>query len=263
MRNQDSCPACGMVNLVTYAVEPGLLHCSFCNTWCEQDRMTRVTYDEAYVAERYDRYATTNAMSDLRRRVLEGVLHLHETLPIGRVCPQRGRLLDVGFGNGSFIRRARECGWDAWGHDVNPTEYDRVRRAVLPVHHILSEAERYRVITFFDSLEHYPSLGWAPLLSRNTDWIMISVPRVPNKFPFTEWKHRRPGEHHLHFRSPETFETLFSSAEIQARVVYYSNPEDQIRGNLPDGQPNIMTCILKTTSAEQTVINFSDKVFVG
>jgi len=263
MRQSDErCPACGMANLMTYSAQ-ALLCCAFCGSWCEQDRTTRVNYDRSYVAERYDRYATTEAMSDLRRRVLEGVLHLHETLPIGRVAPSRGRLLDVGFGNGAFIRRARECGWDAWGYDVNPTEYDGVRRAKLPVDRVLPPEERYRVICFFDTLEHFQNLEWCPKLAQNTDWIMLSVPRVPDRFPVTEWKHRRVGEHHFHFRTPDTFETLFSSNGVEATAVYYDNPEDQIRGSLPDGQPNVMTVVLRCTPASASVVRHSEKVFTG
>jgi len=239
-----------------------LLCCAFCGSWCEVDRTTRVVYDANYIAERYERYATTEAMSDLRRRILEAVIHLHETLPTGKVCPQRGRLLDVGFGNGSFIRRVLECGWDAYGFDVNPTDYDRVRRVNLPIEPLPNE-ERYKVICFFDALEHFQNLKWAPNLAKNTDWIIISVPRIPDKFPFTDWKHRRPGEHHFHFRSAETFELLFSGTEVRATAVYFSNPEDQIRGSLPDGQPNILTCVLKCTSVEQPVINYGDKVFTA
>lgn len=264
MRNppQGRCPACGMANLLSYA-EAAVLCCGFCGTWCEQDRTTRVVYDSGYIAERYERYTTTEAMSDLRRRVLEGVIHLHETLPLGQVCVRRGRLLDVGVGNGSFIRRARGCGWDAWGHDVNPTEYEGVRRTSLPIDRILAPEERYRVITFFDCLEHFQELEWAPRLARNTDWIMLSAPRVPDGFPTVEWKHRRIGEHHFHFRNPETFEVLFGSSDVRVTCVYFDNPEDVIRGNLPDGQPNVMTVALRCLPADAPVIPHAEKVLIG
>jgi hypothetical protein len=248
----NRCNACGTANLLTFSDEE-ILCCGFCGCWQEADRTTTAVYDERYVAERYDRYLTTEAMSDLRRRVMEGVLHLHETMPQNRVCVRRGRLLDVGFGNGSFIRHARLCGWDAFGYDVNPTPYEGVRRVNFPLEP-LPEEERYRVITFFDCLEHFEELSWAPGLAANTDWLVVSLPRVPDRFPKIDWKHRRRGEHHFHIRSAETLEILFSGPKFQAVAMYADNPEDTIRGSLPDGQPNVMTVVLKVIPANGHVV---------
>lgn len=221
-----------------------VLQCFVCGCWCESDRTTRVKYDEAYVAERYDRYITTESMSELRLRVLEAVIDLYETAPMGEMFRRGGRLLDVGYGNGSFIREARRYGWDAYGYDVNPTEYEGVRRVDLPLKPLPSH-ERYRAITFFDALEHFEDLRWAPQLAANTDWLMISVPQAPTQFPWGQWKHRRPGEHHFYFNAAHTLNTIFSGPLVQAQVVYCANPEDLIRGSLPDGQPNILTCVLR------------------
>src|SRR3546814_16460864 len=60
-----------------------------------------------------------------------------------------------------LIRHAFDNCWDAFGYDVNPTEYDGVRRVDLPFTP-LPARERYRVITFFDALEHFEDLRWAP-----------------------------------------------------------------------------------------------------
>lgn len=214
-------------------------------TYSAIDRTTTVDYDSAYVADRYGRYDTTSAMSDLRRRVIEATVHLYETIPAGKhiVC-QRGRLLDVGYGDGSFIRRMRQCGWKPFGNDINPTKYDGVERVELPIE-LLPENERYRVITFFDSLEHFEDLTEPKKVARNTDWIFITVPRAPHWFLSEPWKHRRPGEHHFYWWNPRSFEVLFSSKEVTAKLVYFDNPEDVIRGMLPDSLPNTMTCAIR------------------
>lgn len=256
------CPACGMANLMTFA-DHQVLCCGFCGTWCEADRETTAIYDRAYIAERYDRYLTTDLMSELRLRVLETVIHLHEGLPKGHAVVRRGRLLDVGFGNGSFIRHARERGWDAFGYDVNPTEYAGVRRASLPNRTLLPPEQRFRVVSFFDTLEHFTNLEWCPALAQNTDWIVISAPRVPDQFPQIEWKHRRPGEHHFHFRVPETFEVLFTSQKTRATCVYFAAPEDAIRKSLPDGQPNVMTVILRCTPSGVPMIGHGEALVLG
>jgi hypothetical protein len=182
-------------------------------------------------------------MSELRLRVLWHVLSLHECAATGEQL-RRGRLLDVGYGNGSFIRAAAAVGWAAVGNDVNPTEYPGVRRVALPTDPLPPE-ERYRVITFFDSLEHFEDLAAPRAAALSTDWLMISVPRAPRSFPSRPWKHFRPGEHHHYWWNPRSFELIFTTPEVQARLVYAEHPEDHIRGTLPDGVPNIMTCVLR------------------
>lgn len=257
MARVPRCPACDDCGFLLDYSRHGLAFCRSCRIWSELDRLTTAIYDAEYVATRYERYETTKPMSDLRRRVLETTIHLHETIPAGKhvVC-QRGRLLDVGYGDGSFIRRALGCGWDAFGFDVNPTEYDGVRRIeqlpLLPLDE--DPAQRYRVITFFDSLEHFEDLRWASYLATNAEWIMVSVPRAPEGFPTVPWKHRRRGEHHFHFRSARSFETIFSGPATRAVLRYAGNPEDVLRGTLPDGQPNILTCVLQIIPRGQPVV---------
>jgi hypothetical protein len=214
--------------------------CHGCLTYHASDRRTLVTYDAEYVAQRYDKYPTTEAMSELRLDVLEGVIHLAETLPRDGLL-QRGRLLDVGYGNGSFIRAARRRGWDAFGNDVNPTSYEGVRRVELP----RAGMAAYRAVTFFDSLEHFEHFEPVRGLADFTDWIFVTMPLPPWYFLSSVWKHWRPGEHHFYFRDPRSFEALFSSERRLARLVYIERPEDIIRGQLPDGLPNIQTVALR------------------
>lgn len=219
-----------------------LIHCPACALTYARERETTVHYDERYVAERYDRYPTTEAMSALRLRVLEGNLYLQETLEAGhRFGVKKGALLDVGFGNGSFIRHCLREKWDAYGCDVNLAEYPQVRRVDLV--EATGEADRWRVVTFFDSLEHFERLGGlVQEFARCAGWLLISVPLPPSSFPRDlAWKHYRPGEHHWYFHEPRTFERIFPGT----RVAYVGTPEDSIRGVLPDGSPNIQTVLLR------------------
>jgi SAM-dependent methyltransferase len=41
-------------------------------------------------------------------------------------------LLDVGAGNGAFLRRMRDLGWDVMGHETDPVAAEVVRRAGIP-----------------------------------------------------------------------------------------------------------------------------------
>ena len=230
-------------------IEEELLYCGRCGMTSVLSPRTIVDYNRDYVARRYDIYPTTEAMSALRLHLLETVMHLYEVLPYQHT-PDRllqighGRLLDVGYGNGSFIRHARKSGWDAYGNDINPTEYEGVRRVDLPVG---GGATHYRAITFFDSLEHFEKLRDVRMVVEHTDWIMVSCPKPPLGFPMEmqeDWKHYRPGEHH-HYFTPDALQYLFSTRDYATQMVYLDAPEDVIRGKLSDGSDNIQTAILR------------------
>lgn len=72
----------------------------------------------------------------------------------------RGRILDVGAGLGTFLRLARDRGWDAQGVEISPFAADHIRRTVgVPVFEgDLSAFDApegsFDVVTFWDSIEH-------------------------------------------------------------------------------------------------------------
>lgn len=79
--------------------------------------------------------------------------HLHRPSAGGR------RLLDVGFGNGGFLKLAGEMGWDADGIDFDAEAVEVARAAGLHVRwatvdELLSLDEHYDVITISHVIEH-------------------------------------------------------------------------------------------------------------
>lgn len=240
----NRCPAC--LSWTTQTLTGGEFQdCSNCGTISARNRRTTAVYDQIYVASRYDRYSTTRAMSQLRMAIMENVIRLHESLEVNRRDVVQGRVLDVGYGNGDFIRAVRLGGWDAFGNDVNPTEYVGVRPASLP--NGPDWPVSYRVITFFDALEHFEDLTHARWVSHAADWLILSFPCVPSDFPYHSYKHYRPGEHHMHFK-PKGLEKIFSHNGRVAELVYHGHPEDSIRkrsGKLP----NIDTVALRCFNA--------------
>lgn len=221
-------------HVVAWNTDPNLKYCRQCGATSVLDPETTVTYDWAYVAERYEKYPLNDAMSRLRLRVLEGVRTLCRE-------PWIGRLLDVGYGNGSFLRAVQIAGWDAYGHDINPAQYPGVRRVDLPLQ---PDGPSYDVITFYDTLEHFPDVRLLQPLVWTADWLIISAPMPPPTFPQRlDWKHFRPGEHH-HYPTPRALEALFRMPGRHAELRYVDYPEDRIRGKLPTGD-NIFTVALK------------------
>lgn len=237
-----TCPACFSGPIAE--VGPDYAQCAHCNTIFARDRTTKVTYDEQYVADRYDKYPTTKQMSELRRHIVTSVIANHEGIHRNVVDPTCRRLLDVGFGNGSFIRAMQEFGWECYGNDVNRAHYPQVVRRDLPGGDREGARDTYRVVTFFDTLEHFEGLSEVRWVSHAADWLFLTFPTRPDNF-FAEhqtFKHLRPGEHHF-FYTPAGLEKIFSHDGVTAEVAWCGHPEDQIRGSR-DGKPNTTTVAL-------------------
>ena len=104
------------------------------------------------------------------------------------------QILDVGFGLGNFLDVCAQHGAITYGHDLT--------RDHLPAHtKWVSDPTQgeYDLITFFDSLEHMPSLEF--LKQIRTKAICISVPwcHQPHESTWLQsWKHFKPNEH-LHY----------------------------------------------------------------
>lgn len=183
------------------------------------------SYDQEYVDVRYNTYGElNNYMSHLRLGFIVG--------SIGKVPDS---ILDVGYGNGSFLKTCSNIIPKCFGHDVSNVKVDQVEI----VDNIFDR--HYEVITFFDSLEHFEDIYILDKL--NCDYICISVPWCHNfdEEWFMNWKHRRPNEHLWHFDDV----SLKTFVEKQGFVQLNStNVEDVIRKN-NGTYPNILTSVFK------------------
>lgn len=191
-----------------------------------QIRYGEFVYDFAYVEMRYNHDAPISQMAHLRLGYLIGAL--------GRTPTS---LLDVGYGNGEFLRTAHRLVADCEGYDVPPA---------YPLPPTIRQAEslyerEYDVVTFFDSLEHFRNPY--EIASLRCRYVMISVPwcHFVDDAWFMAWKHRRPDEHLWHF-SRESLVRFFSS--LGFRLLCSGNPEDVVRGEL-NGLPNILTAVFE------------------
>lgn len=98
-----------------------------------------------------------------------------------------GRLLDVGSGNGQFIRRMRSLGWDASGVDPDRAAVDYCLTQGLNVFHgtitDVPPEPRYDVITVNHVIEHVPDpvsllLECKRRLTPRTGRLMIMTPNL-------------------------------------------------------------------------------------
>lgn len=192
----------------------------------KQKEYSKFTYDREYIDSSYNSYGILGmSMSHLRFGWMLLTLKYTPT-----------SILDIGYGNGDFLKLCEKSGVKAFGNDIST--YD-VPYGVKFVDDIF-EGD-YDVISFFDSLEHFEDIEFVSKLSAK--YIYISV---PNCYNFSEewfdgWKHKRPNEHLHHFNE-------FSLTKFMLRMGYscigQSNIEDVIRGRL-NGHSNILTMMFK------------------
>ena len=183
------------------------------------------TYDEEYVSV-YDRYGElTNYMSYLRYGFLIG--------SIGKIP---NSILDIGYGNGSFLRVCSNSISNCFGYDVSGVE---LPNEITIVDNFFDR--HYEVITFFDSLEHFEDIHFIDKL--NCDYICVSLPWCHNFDDgwFKQWKHRKPNEHLWHFNEKSLKAFMEKNNFTQINSV---NLEDNIRKN-DEVYPNILTAIFK------------------
>lgn len=191
-------------------------------------QMTRehlTAYDQQYVQERYSS-APVQEMSNLRLGYIVG--------SIGYVPDS---ILDIGYGQGDFLRAAAKLVPHVRGYDVPPAyPVPGIELVESPY------AQCYDVVTFFDSLEHFESIyDIKALRARN---VVLSVPwcHYLSDDWFRTWKHRRPNEHLWHFDLDSL--TRFMG-EVGYSIVNHCAIEDAIRRG--DGiHANILTATFRS-----------------
>lgn len=200
--------------------------------WLYQTNITSkpITYDYSYVNSRYNSYPRTEEMSKLRyNKMME--------------FTQTKSVLDVGYGNGSFLKYCSTKDLTCYGFDVSGYPLDP------PIKTVDSMSLDVDTITFFDSLEHFqiPEL-WYILRPLTVKWLLISVPWchwTDALDVFEHWKHRRPNEHFHHFNKDGIDFLLEKSGYT---ILDVSNVEDSIRVSSHDRE-NILTVVAKKTIA--------------
>ncbi len=185
-----------------------------------------IGYDKEYVNIRYVKYGELPTyMGYLRLGNIIGSL--------GRVPKS---ILDIGYGDGSFLKVCSDIIPGCYGYDISTYP---IPNGCFPVKDFTEEF--YDIITFFDSLEHFEDIEFVKDLKCN--FICVSVPdcHYKNDQWFENWKHRRPDEHLWHFNK----KSLCSFMERMGySLVSASNIEDTIRKSKEE-ESNILTCIFE------------------
>lgn len=212
----------------------------------KQLNINKINYNFDY-SNKYNNYKDTSIpLSHLRLGILLGC--------IGKTPDS---LLDVGYGNGDFLRTASKIIKNCYGSDLSdypvPDNCSKVD---------LFEKKYYDVICFFDSLEHFDNIN--DIKNLNTEYIFISVPLCHNFSDewFINWHHLRPNEHLWHFNKDSLVDFL---KECGYECIHSSNFEDTVRvNNKSKNYPNILSCMFKKINNINTqLLNYySNKAIV-
>ena len=126
MRLTDSCcPLCGCEELQSHSVLASdvaegdrgftILECTDCRlAWqwplLRQQKESIAFFDEAYAGT--SKHSSTYFSADRKSQIVTLEMEYANS-----VSPTKGKLLDIGCGNGTFVDKANKDGWDAVGID--------------------------------------------------------------------------------------------------------------------------------------------------
>lgn len=146
-----------------------------------------------------------------------------------------GTLLDIGCSTGSFVKAAREAGFEAEGVDISAPAVRCGQRFGLPLHalDILHEStgKQYDAITLWATLEHVPDpmrhLRRARELLKPGGLLFVSVPNysgISQKI-LGKWD-RYVGSDHLNYFRPDILRRAMEAAGLsfKGRTTYGFNP---------------------------------------
>lgn len=79
---------------------------------------------------------------------------------LNKLHPEKGTLLDIGAGTGSFLSRAKASGWEVYGTepDEQARKLAKAKGITLEFEIQKSQLQRYDVITLWHVLEHIPDI---------------------------------------------------------------------------------------------------------
>jgi SAM-dependent methyltransferase len=203
------CPACRESHIARGRYN--LAVCHGCRHVFQSDLHVSMVYDADY-AHQYD-HRPHEAMSRIRWEFIQQHLGLR----------QGSKVLDIGYGNGAFLKLAQREGMDIFGIDLHGEDF-----GVPEVDY--ETTIDFDLICFFDSIEHLPEFDL--IFGLNARNVVVSIPDPPDFLLSTPnlWRHYKPGEH-LHYFSRGSLDTVLTRWGLPKKLAE-GHPEDTLRGKL-------------------------------
>jgi len=248
-------------------MEEKIIHCPICETPTDA-RAFLQTYISPYNNQEYKMYECSNCQVQwweplkmipefYESEVFEHYITFHMTTKINlgenhkaffRYFPSdiKGNLLDVGCGDGRFIRYAKEYGYEVWGIDFDKKSVENVKKNFeINTVFAMSLEEFYKyakekglqfdVITFFEVLEHQDKpkefLKMIKELLKNEGYIAGSVPNRNRLFAEIDWKYYPgdyPPHHFLRFSKESLQKALTMNSFTNVKIFTTDYPYKEI-----------------------------------
>jgi len=135
----------------------------------------------------------------------------------------RGRMLDIGCNRGTFLKVARERGWECYGIDVNKNvkeecEESGIKFMAVSLEKVKLKQRYFRVVVMNDVVEHLHDPREAirkvgKVIEKGGVLFMVTpdVGSVPARMLRGKWYHIKPNEHLVYF-SRKTIRKLLEDA---------------------------------------------------
>lgn len=227
----SACSLCGSRDVHPYHLDHNRIRIDRCRSCGIQ--FMNPQYSDAYLAEFYAGYTVDDPEWDEPGRYC----HNFYFSIIEKYAPRRGRVLDIGSGNGQLLEVARDRGWTPVGYDVDSETTVRVSRktgieircGTFPE---LDWGQRtFDLVTMHQSLEHLKSpLPYLKVIHdalRDGGLLFVVLPNIHSlssrlKFWLEKrgLRRRRVGayydtSHHLWYYTPQTLTRLLADSGFE------------------------------------------------
>lgn len=166
-----------------------LCRCAECKFVFTNPRPTKETINKYYESENYISHQNkTRNITDFIYKSVRKITLQRKLNWLNDYNKNKGNLLDLGCGTGSFLKKAKDDGWQVSGVEPNPKARKSARRKKLNVHSKLKKidpTEQFQAITLFHVLEHVHDLRKTgkkiTALLKNEGTLFIAVPNIDSK----------------------------------------------------------------------------------
>ena len=191
--------------------------CPNCDVhWWEPLKIIPEFYEEEALESYVSRHEGLRKSLDLRHKVFFECFSKNK----------KGKLLDVGCGNGVFLKEAQKHGFEVWGIDFDGRSVEAAKKnlgidtvynmSLEKFYNFAKEKNiKFDVITFFEVLEHQDRpmefLQMVKELLKDGGYIAGSVPNRERLFVEIDWKYSKadyPPHHFLRFSQTALYKTL-------------------------------------------------------
>lgn len=202
--------------------------CSNCKGIYTDPFIKEVYINEMYSSGAYNEYQQklVHNSSEIRKDLLDK----RKIAQIESHQPEKGKILDVGCGQGSFLKSCKDSGWLVKGVDPSKNAALKAKElydidVITSRFEELNEAEKFDCITFWGVLEHVLSpqeiLNKASALCRKNAIVQFEVPSADcliknylEKYSFLPTRYIESGRHNIFF-SRESIKLMLKEAGFE------------------------------------------------